>query len=896
MLKGIGIALLVLLVLLIAVPYLFKGRIIAKIKTEINKNLTAKVDFKDVDISLIRRFPRLAVALEQLEVTGTGPFEGDTLLAVKSLDIAMDLMSIIKGEQIDVYNITLQQPRIYAIVDEQGRANWDIVKPDTAAIAPADDEAADTSSFSMNLRQYSIEQGTIRYSDRQAHMHLVLEQLNHKGKGDFSQDQFTLQTSTTSDAVSFAYGFVPYLLNARTELLTDIKIDNKTSTYSFQQSKLTVNNLKITADGALQLLNDSSYKMDIKFAAPSTDFKDILSLVPSVFTQDFATIKTSGAAEFSGFVKGVYDAQQLPAYGVHLAVKNGFFQYPDLPKPVKNIQLTVNVSNPDGVPDHTVVDVPQAHLEMDESPVDMRLMIKTPVSDLYLDAAVKSKLDLSKVPQFVKFEKGTQLKGLLDADVKARGYMSAIEKQQYEKFDASGKISVNDMLYKSKDYPEGLSVSALLMQFNPKNVAVPVFNGQYLGTNFSADGELHNFLAYALRNEALQGRLNLKADQINLDKWMATGSSSSPAAADTTAGGPFVVPNNLDFTINAQADKVHYDKVDLSQLSGTLLIADQTVTLKDVKGNALQGSIAIDGTYSTKTSAKQPDISLTYDVKELDVQQTFKAFNTVQKLMPIAQFLSGKLSSRLSLQGKLGEDMSPVLNTLTGEGNLLLIQGLLKKFQPLDQLASQLNITALQDISVKDIKNYFAFDNGRVMVNPFRVRLANMSMLIGGSHGFDQSMNYTMQLALPRSLLGQKGNALVNTLVSEAGKKGVPVQVGDSVHLNVLLGGSITKPTVKTDLKETAGKAVDNLKDQATALVKQKVDSAKTVLKDSLNAVKQEAAAAVKDELKKQLLGGGKTDSTKTLKDAGKAAEKTLNNTLKGLINRKKAPADSTKH
>lgn len=895
-LKGTGITLLVLIALLIAIPYLFKGQIIAKIKTELNKNLNAKVDFKDVDISLLRRFPRLAVALEELQVTGVEHFNGDTLVVVRKLDLAMDLMSVIKGGNIDIYNIAVQQPRIYAIVDEEGRANWDIAKPDTTADAGAPEDTA-ASDFSLSLRQYSIENATLKYSDRQAHYHLSIEQLDHKGKGDFSQDQFTLQTTTSAGSLSFASGFIPYLLNTKAEILADINIDNNTSTYTFKTDRIAINNLKLTSEGFFQLLNDSTYNMDIKFDAPSTDFKDILSLIPSIFTQDFAKIKTSGSAVFNGFVKGTYAADQMPAYALHLGVKNGFFQYPDLPKPVKNIQLTVNVTNPDGVPDHTLVDIPQAHLEMDESPVDMRLMIKTPVSDLYLDAAAKGRLDLSKVSQFVKFEKGTSLTGLLDADLKARGYMSAIEKQQYESFDASGNLSVKDLLYRSADYPEGLKVAALLMQFNPKNVTVPQFNGQYLGTNFSANGELNNFLAYAFRNEPLNGRLDVKADQINLDKWMATGSEpASPAAADTTASGPFIVPNNLDFTINAQADKVHYDKVDLTQLSGALLLRDETVTMKNIKANALQGSMQIDGTYSTKEDKAHPAISLTYDVKELDVQQTFNAFNTVQQLMPIGKFLSGKLSSKMSVTGKLGEDMSPVLNTLTGEGNLLLIQGFLQKFQPLDQLANQLNVSSLKNISVRDIKNYFAFTNGRMSVNPFRVKLNDMNMLIGGSHGFDQSLDYTIQLALPRSLMGSQGNALVNNLVTQANNKGIPVNIGDSVHLNVLMGGSIAKPSLKTDLKEAAGDAVNNLKMQAATLVKNQIDSVKNTVKDSLAQVKNQVLSSAKEELKNKLLGGDdSTKSGKPLEDAGKAAEKTLNNTLKGLLNRKNNTKDTTK-
>ncbi len=245
---------------------------------------------------------------------------------------------------------------------------------------------------------------------------------------------------------------------------------------------------------------------------------------------------------------------------------------------------------------------------------------------------------------------------------------------------------------------------------------------------------MNNLLAYLFRNSALNGRLALQADQINLNKWMGTPEATDAGKpADTASGEPFAVPNNLDFTLQAQAGKVLYDNLALNNLNGTLLVRDEAVIMKDIKANALQGTMEIDGSYSTKNDKDHPDINISYDVKELDVQETFKTFNTVQKLMPIAQFLSGKMSSQMTMTGKLGKDMSPQLNTLSGDGNLLLIQGFLKKFAPMDQLANQLNVSALKDISIRDIKNYFAFQNGRMTVNPFRVKMNNFNMLIGGS-------------------------------------------------------------------------------------------------------------------------------------------------------------------
>src|SRR5688500_1487985 len=115
-LKITGITILVILIILFTVPFLFKGKIISIVKTEINKTINAKVDFADIDISLIRKFPRVSVAIEKLQVIGNGKFAADTLIEANNIDAALNLMSVIKGDKMTIYSVAVNQPRIHAIV------------------------------------------------------------------------------------------------------------------------------------------------------------------------------------------------------------------------------------------------------------------------------------------------------------------------------------------------------------------------------------------------------------------------------------------------------------------------------------------------------------------------------------------------------------------------------------------------------------------------------------------------------------------------------------------------------------------------------------------------------------------------------------------------------------
>ena len=1006
-LKITGITLLVLIVLAFIIPVVFKKQIQALVKKEINKSLDAKVDFSDVKLSLFRHFPKVGIVIEDLVIVGQNEFAGDTLIAAKKIDAAAGLFSVLKGKDIQVSAVTIESPRIHALVHKNGKMNWDIAKASSTTADKADTSA---SAFKMTLKKYEINDGYLLYRDEQANTFTELNQFNHQGHGDLTADVFTLSTSTQAESVSLTQDGIPYLLNTKTDINADIKIDNTTSTYTFKTDDIVLNNLKLAAEGFIQLVNDSAFKMDIKFQSPSNDFKDILSMIPAMYSKDFSAIKTSGKAVFNGFVKGTYTPQQMPAYDVNLEVKDGSFQYPDLPKPVKNIQLSLKASNADGQPDNAIIDISKGHLEMDNEPFDFRFIYKNPETTQLIDAAAKGKLDLSQLSKFIKLDNGTKLSGLVWADAFVKGPLKALQQQvgaftaggffdiknlyyannsfpqpvkngnikatlensggiadktvinvssghievgndpvdfslqvrnpvssidfsgnakgrftldhikqftklepgtsisgvlnanmdfagnktvidqkQYDKILLNGTAGLTSLKYKSGDYPSGITIAGAQLLFNQKNVTLSNLSGNYLGTNFTANGILNNLVGYAMQDQPLTGNLNVNADKMNLNDWMGT-TETTPATASSNSSDPFLVPADVDFTIKATALQVKYDKVDYNNVNGTLVLSDEKVTLQNVKTDVLDGNVILNGSYSTKLNKKEPDIGLSYDIKNMDVQKAFLSYNTIQALMPIGKFLAGKLSSQLSLTGNLNGNMMPDLSSLSGKGNMLLLEGVLKKFAPLEKLAAVLQIDRLKSISVKDIKNYIEFANGRVMVKPFTIKVDDIEMQIGGFHGFDQSIDYSIQMKLPRSVLGAKGNELVNNLAAQALSKGIPIKQSETINLNVKMTGSISNPSVGVNLKEVAGDAIKDLEQQAKEFAQAKIDSTKQKVKDSLQAVKEQVTDKIKDKLKEQIFGKDTTAANNPQDTTPKKPAQTIKNTLKDIFNKKKKP------
>ena len=166
-LKLSGIGLFALIILAFLLPVFFKGKIVRIVKEEINKGIAAKVDFKDVNLSLFRHFPKLSIGLEDISITGLNEFSKDTLLSASTIDASVNIMSLFGGDEMKVYGVYLESPRIHALVNKKGQANWEITKEDSLAVT------GEPQAFQVKLEKYVIKNGYLYYNDESSNLDVL---------------------------------------------------------------------------------------------------------------------------------------------------------------------------------------------------------------------------------------------------------------------------------------------------------------------------------------------------------------------------------------------------------------------------------------------------------------------------------------------------------------------------------------------------------------------------------------------------------------------------------------------------------------------------------------------------------------------------------------------------
>lgn len=571
-LKWTGYTFLGLFLFLIAltwiIPFFFSDTIKSLIDKELQKQVNADVHFKanDFSLSFLRSFPNLSVGQENLSITGKGEFQGDTLMAFQSFRASVNVWSFLWGSEPQVTGIYLKKPRIFVKVKANGKANYDIMIPQIDTIKKEEKPT----EFQIGIRWWEIQDGYLVYDDKVQKIYTKIDKLNHRGSGNFNQKIFDLTTFTSLDRLNVVTNGASMVENRLFEFDVTMNINNDEKKYTFKKNSIKINDFIFGFDGYVQLLKDSTTKLDVSYKAQENKFKNILSLIPAVFTKDFKELKTDGSLAFDGQIKGIVGKNKLPAFNLNLKVTDGMFQYPTLPTAVSNIQMNLMVNNKDGIIDNTSINLSKFHIDLGKNPIDMKAKIEG-LTKINTDAKATAKIDLADLNKMFPMD-GLVLKGNYSLDAYAKGVYNMLT-GSLPSFSAG--MNLLNGYAKSNKFPEALDNFNFVSHIKCPTGKLEDFELKVDDANFSLDKE--NFEVSALVQNLKDISYQLKAKGIidlgkitkifPLDKTKLSGRinadiENSAKVADILAG-QYIKVKTSGFVKVAKLDYVHQEYLPL---------------------------------------------------------------------------------------------------------------------------------------------------------------------------------------------------------------------------------------------------------------------------------------------------------------------------------------------
>ena len=826
-LKILSIILVALFAILLIVPSLLSGKISDIVKHEANAMLNAEVEFAELNISLLRHFPKASLSLIDFSVIGVDEFEGQTLVAGERIDVAVDIFSIF-GESFEVSKVWLLSPEIHGVIAKNGVANWDIMKGSGEAEVVAEEQSSEPSSFSLSLKQLAIENAKVYYTDNTSAMHFHTAPVSLYLSGDLSAANTTLNLSASAADITFTLGSDSFASGVTATLDGSVGADLVANRYTLSSLQLAVNSVKAALDGWVALEGDDVVT-DITLDCSDNNFKDILSLVPAFYTKEFKNLTAAGEVSLTGAVKGRMSGENYPAFNLKLKVADGSFKYADLPKSVSAINILAAVENKGGSLDATKVDVSRFGASFGGQSFAATLKASTPLSDLNFAVTAKGKVDLGAIKDIYPLE-DMALAGIITADASASGKLSDIDRGAYDRLAVAGQLGVEGIEVEYGKFPT-IAVNRALATLSPSKMALETLDIKIVNSDIAATGNLTNYWGYLLHDKTLNGKLAINSQLLDLNELMAAMSEDEQTEQEKSAEvspeaesqpmAAIEVPKNLDLMLDCKLAKVLYGKMVIDNLAGAASVRDGVLSLDNLGMNMFDGTAKASASYSTVNS-DSPRLRLNATFNQASFKTTAAQVEMIEKMVPLFNRIEGAYTMSLNADMALDKTMSPVLKSVNGSGKITSGNFKLSNIPALTALAGKvgngINLDTIQSSEATVIS--FTIENGNVITKPFDIKLGKAKLTLSGLTGLDQTIDYKVAVALPQITL----------------------------HANI--GGTFTSPKI----------ALDTFKSAEAVLEKAGID-------------KEEVAQKV-DESKEKLIAEAEAKAAKVIEVAKAEADK----------------------
>jgi len=470
-----------------------------------------------------------------------------------------------------------------------------------------------------------------------------------------------------------------------------------------------------------------------------------------------------------------------------ISLRNGWLKTKYYPNPITNITFIANMLNKAGTYQDLIVAVAPFSFVFEGNPVYVNATLSD-FSDLAYNAKIKGELNVGRIYQ-VFSQKGLDLTGYAKADLSLKGKQSYATTGQYDKLDNRGTLLLKNIKATSELFPKAFYIKQGNFRFQNEKMWFEKFNASYGKSDFDINGYLINTINYFLESKGtLSGNFNLKSKLINVDEFMALEEGENKdrnleveyAKEDhPKMSGVVIIPENLNVTLNANADKIEYNKLIFNKLNGKIGIKKEGFYLENVTFNIIDCVLGINALYKDE-SPTSAHFDAHFTAKDFDVQRAYKEIPMFHDMVTAAEKAHGIISVDYKVKGDLNGNMGPIYESMHGGGTINLRDVQIKGLKLFDGISSKTGQNGLNNPDMKGIEIKSTIDKNLINIEPFTFSVASFRPTIKGTTSFDGLLDLRMRLGLP--LFGIIGFPIVITGTHDAPKIKIFSKTGQEIN------------------------------------------------------------------------------------------------------------------
>lgn len=779
--------------LLATIPYFFGNALKARFEKAINQQITGTVHLKgDARFSLLTHFPNASMSFEQVLVMGGAPFANDTLLSAGRMALLFNPLSLLSGKYV-VETVEIEDGMLSMYTDQQGRSNFDIWQTDTAG---SSQDGVNIDLQRAHLYNFNISYGEDSRWAFYSIAHDVTLSGHYRSAALYAEVQGSLTVS------KFKSNGVTYIDSLPVELLLAGDLLPDEGIYQLSPSILTIAHDAYHLKGRVEQQGEQWH---VNFIAKGQDISlaSLISMLPEDLSGTLQGIDSEGNLTFEANVEGPVSGAKAPLVTAMFSLHDGTLYHPDLPRALTDVVLEGSITNggDKGWPASQFL-VKDFEAYLGEYPMRGTLALQN-VAEPEIDATIEAKINLadwqSLLARIGWYHAGGQL-ALEGVQIKGR-WADMVAGRYNHRWQATGSLQMAEVKGTQDDQPWRVSNGRLTLRDDAITIdKVSLASG-------ASDVMLHgNINAFWQQIDALLSGENAPPLQANID---VTGSrlvwedisallpAGASASTESHAESYLSYFKRAKGVVDVALDTLEVDDFSGTAAKGRFRLSPYMNRLDGIAIRTSGGLLQADGFLRVIENTLQLEGAIRGE--SLAIQSLFNGFDNFRQDFLVSENIEGTLDC--SINGFMAWDSTlQYLTPLTDiEGELVITNGQLKKFEPLRQLSDFVQVRELEHIEFAELRNVIRVQGDQVVIPAMQIQSTAMNLWVAGKHTFDQKIDYQFKIDL-LDVLGRKVR-LRQMQLAEAKQRGE-----GPFNLYITMTGTVENPVFETNKGEVLKK------------------------------------------------------------------------------------------
>lgn len=809
-----GGTLVFLLLLATLLVWIFRDKLKEMALRELGRQLNAEITVSGSSVTFWSSWPEVEITLNDLRINPRGAKPAHDIISARTAVFTIDFWSLFSSHY-KLSGIALDHPAFYAEQFADGKWNYrDLFQPQGKGGGSSEEELV------VELRRVTFAEGRVEYKSLANGSLLKLDSLSLALSGTFTGDQSTFLTNLGFHLHQLTASGVPVMAHKPVKAALRMTADTQEMlVLNFDSSLVTLAGVEFSLDGLISEQKEN-FKVDLAYASRKNSFDCFVALLPGDLLAIDKAYKHKGQFKMAGWVKGNAGAGETPDFYAEYSVNQGYFKYDKRKSELSGLNLSGSWLINNKVPTFSHFRIAELRGMLNDHEIECMVEYKNFIEPR-LRFSVKGQLELEEIRDFYPdFAEGTEMGGKIMADVEASGLVSDFKSNRFKSIIAKGQFSLEDLsiTHPSLAYPVR-HLNGLLTSDNGR-IKIEELNGAIGSSDFDVNGTITEYLPWLFDTTGLLiAKLNLDSRKLDLNEWFAATGDENPAAMADSGGTVYALsfPGRIDFNLQAKVGRFNIDKFNARNLEATCRIKDQKLSITALTMNAMNGEVKLTG--DILLTGAGADFNVVAKTKKIDINQTFRTFDQWAAFALVKENLSGLFTGTMNIKGQVNNRLELDPASLVSWGEISLEEGRLVNFEPLNSLAGFVKLEKLMDVKFSDVITEYRIENQRFLIpKKMKVNANDYKLIVSGSHGFDNSLNYRVEIELPRKEAIKSKSGDVQQLVEET------VEEKSRISIPVIVTGTVDDPKFKLDLK-VVGKRIEDKAAQQGEEVKVATDT-----------------------------------------------------------------------